>query len=107
MANTMVICCFQIDDRRSSSGSRLETSGGVVESENFYCSIVPVSRDFRHQDFELPYADRLPSISLVSDCMERQDVPASVPYPVGSLIAGRNLAAVYVGFVKGLARGMV
>lgn len=54
----------------------------------------------RHQRSELSYANRCPPISLVSDCVKRQDVPAPGSHPFGDFVVSRNLAAAYVESVK-------
>jgi hypothetical protein len=78
----------------------LQTGCSIFECENFYSAIVPTLRKFCHQRSELFYPNWFPPISQASDCVKRQDVPASGSQPVGNFLVIRNLAAVYVESVK-------
>ncbi len=88
-------------DANERLGQLLQTGCPTFECENFYSASVSIFRKFCHQRSESFFSNGFPSISLVSDCVKSQDVPASGSHPFGNSVVSRNLAAVQVESIKG------
>src|SRR5260221_6849762 len=69
--------CLDGIDANERLGQLSQTGCPTFECENFYSASVSIFRKICHQRSESFFANGFPSISLVSDRVKSQDVPAS------------------------------